>query len=911
MDTRAETSPPADSGAPSERPSDGAITVTRVDDQPATPRWLEGEQRNRRPLESFSIGRFRVLEKIGAGGMGVVFAAYDDELDRKVAVKLVLPDRDASPKEQRRLLEEARSMARLDHPNVATVFETGEHDGGVYVAMEFIRGVTLRQWLREHRELDAILDAYVQAGRGLESAHEAGMVHRDFKPDNVMVDGRGRARVLDFGLALRLAGGADQDDEPPPPSLPSGALDQHQRTVAFAGTPAYMAPEVLAGAPAGPSTDQFSFCVSLWEGLYRQRPFKGASLATLVSAIGSGQITSPSEAGSSGNKIPAWLHDVIARGLSADPEARWPSMRQLLDALEAGDPKVKLRRGVTFVGALLGVAGVVGVVQAREASARRDKVADCEALAQSLDWDESRADAVYEHILSTGAEDAKSIATEASETLTRFADNWRDARVETCMSREVEGVLEPELATKMVNCLEQRRTVFDATVQTFLEIDAGMVTRVTRTMQEFDNLDACREEEKLAHIPELPEDPKQRERVQALELTMARTVVDEHVGTYAHGLEVSRDALATATEVDYLPTLAKAKYRVAVFLEKQGKYKEAVDMWAASFHDAAVVGFDQLAADAAAALSFTEGYQLARYDTGIRWSQLAGIYGERLGELDGLREGRRLDVMAVLLEMKGELEESAETHERSLAMRRAAAGDKHSSIGYGLLNYAFVLEKLGEPERARDNVLEALEIFELHFGRKNPTTASVMLTLANMQRKVEAYAEAAALYAEIESVWAESLPPEHPDFGDLSNSVGNLLRDQGDFEGAAQRHRKALEIHEKAHAPEHPDIAWTRIQLAEVLMELERRGEARPLFEAALATLEGADNADMRGRSRYGLARIAMAAGDRERARRGFAEAKAEFERAEGQHEKWIRRCDEGLAASGATTPLPASAATP
>lgn len=900
VDTRSDPDLRPASQANSDAPSDRPLSVTRVDAEFSEPQWLREASENLAAMEGLAIGRFRVLEKVGAGGMGVVFAAYDDELDRKVAVKLVLPDRNAKAKEQQRLLQEARAMARLDHPNVATVFETGEHQGGVYVAMEFIRGLTLRDWLREPRQLEEILDVFIQAGRGLAAAHEAGLVHRDFKPDNVMIDERGRARVLDFGLALSVTEAPTIDAESETHSAPSGPLDQHQRTVAFAGTPAYMAPEVLGGAPASPITDQFSFCVALWEGLFGERPFQGQSLATLVSAIDSGVPTVPSAGPSGVAKVPGWMQKLVARGLASKPEQRWPSLGALLHALQAGDPKRRMRRGLGLAAAALAVASVAAVVQSRRARETRQAIESCEALAADLDWSEARAQRVHASIANTGADDADPIATEARDTLGRFATNWREARVQVCRESVVDQTLEASLASKMVACLEQRQTVFDATVETFLEIEPGMVTRVSRTMNEFDNLDACRDPKKLALLPELPEDPEQRAAVRELELSMARTLHDEHFGTYDRGLELSNAALERARQLDYLPSLAKAKYRVAVFLEKQGKYDAAVQTWSEAFHDAVLVGFDQLAADAAAALAFTEGYQLARYDTGIRWSELSGVYGERLGDTDGLREGRRLDVMAVLLEMKGELQRSAETHERSLAMRRAAVGDKHSSIGYGLLNYAFVLEKLGEPQRARDMVRESLAIFELHFGRDNPTTASVMMTLANMQRKVEAWDQAAALYDEVEGIWHKSLPPEHPDFGDLHNSVANLLRDQGKLDAAAERHRKALAIHEKALDPKHPDLAWTRVQLAEVLMQLERPDGAQPLFSAALTALEGKEsNVDTRARARFGLAQVAEQSGRSSEAKGRYRRARADFERAEGDFDKWIARCDAGLGRVG------------
>ncbi len=218
--------------------------------------------------EPVKIGRFTVLRRLGAGGMGVVYAAYDEMVDRKVAIKLLQRMR-VGEEAGDRLLREAQALGRLSHPNVIQVYEVGVHEERVFVAMEFVEGCTLEAWEPE-ASLAAVLDVYVQAGRGLAAAHEAGLVHRDFKPDNVLVGNDGRARVLDFGLA-RSAG------EAPPDPASSAELERMgvdttgdrlvtplTRTGAVMGTPAYMSPEQHLGQPTDPRTDQFSFCVALW-----------------------------------------------------------------------------------------------------------------------------------------------------------------------------------------------------------------------------------------------------------------------------------------------------------------------------------------------------------------------------------------------------------------------------------------------------------------------------------------------------------------------------------------------------------------------------------------------------------------------------------------------------------------------
>jgi serine/threonine protein kinase len=282
------------------------------------------------------LGRFAILERIGAGAMGEVFAAYDEQLDRKVALKIVHPAAEACPTSQSRLLREARALARLSHPNVVTVFDSGLEDGRVFIAMEFVRGRTLRAWLSEtHRSWEEILEVFIAAGRGLQAMHELGLVHRDFKPSNVLIDERGRPRLIDFGLVGGLVGGLEGDEGDAPRSADGGAgelgahLDRLTRTGTVMGTPRYMSPEQFQGRAVSAASDQFSFCVCLFEALYERAPFAGDSLDTLEAAVLDGRIEVPPTS----EEIPAALGPVILQGLQRDPGARWPRMEDLLAVL--------------------------------------------------------------------------------------------------------------------------------------------------------------------------------------------------------------------------------------------------------------------------------------------------------------------------------------------------------------------------------------------------------------------------------------------------------------------------------------------------------------------------------------------------------------------------------------------------
>jgi serine/threonine protein kinase len=305
--------------------------------------------------------------------MSTVYRAYDPELDRQIALKLVTRWEDADPEGPARLVREARAMAKINHPNVAAVHDVGLFADGVYIAMELIEGPSLEEWARATaRPWTEILRMYLLAGRGLAAAHDAGLVHRDFKPDNVMVGPDDRPRVLDFGLARRAASGEDDElllpDEqslvdvsrPGRPARPttgedlaeleaeydavrarahepsqtsrasiSGSFDlglEVTHTGIVTGTPAYMAPEQHEGELGDPASDQFAFCVSMWEALYHQRPFAGESYFEIADAIVEGRLVPPPAHA----HVPGWIAKLLERGLAREAHARHPSMRSLL-----------------------------------------------------------------------------------------------------------------------------------------------------------------------------------------------------------------------------------------------------------------------------------------------------------------------------------------------------------------------------------------------------------------------------------------------------------------------------------------------------------------------------------------------------------------------------------------------------
>jgi serine/threonine protein kinase len=431
-----------------------------------------------------TLGRYTILGVVGAGGMGVVHAAHDADLDRRVAIKLLRAASNAE-RGRARLLREARAMARLRHPNVLKVYDAGTAGERVFVAMELVEGLTGAEWLAApdtRRGWREVLSVFLAAGQGLSAAHAAGLVHRDFKPSNVLVDRGGRVVVTDFGLARQTrtdgsstagstasasggapgagggagresgslgsvsgnepagAGGApgpgaaaDDDDAADAAELAEAALAdaaaagapdlELTRPGAILGTPAYMAPEQHRGSPADARSDQFSFCVALYEGLYGQRPYRGHSSAALHAAIVQGRIAAPPR----GSRVPRRLRRILLRGLRAEPEERFASMGELLAALGGvARPRPRALFAVAAGALLVSLGAFVLAVSARPA---RAPVADC---AVSLDrvWDREVAAAVRAVLGQT--EGGGAVFTALAAHLDAGRQRWLDARAQVC-----------------------------------------------------------------------------------------------------------------------------------------------------------------------------------------------------------------------------------------------------------------------------------------------------------------------------------------------------------------------------------------------------------------------------------------------------------------------------------------------
>ena len=322
--------------------------------------WTATSARARTDVELLSagatVGRYVIDAHVGAGGHGRIYAAHDPELDRRVALKVLRAERDDEVGRER-LLREARALAKLSHPNVVAVHDVGVDGERVFVAMEFVPGTSLRQALAGRRPpWREVLELLLPAARGLAAIHAAGLVHRDLKPDNIMIGDDGRVRVVDLGLARAPRRSPDESLASTPGAAAEGTT--LTGTGVRAGTPAYMAPELWRGEAGDARSDLFAFCVTLWEALYGERPFAGRSPAELVMALAGRAPTAPAGA----PELPGWLHRALVRGLSFEPGERYPSMDALVDALGRGLRRARGRWAAAALGVVL--AAAVGLLLA-------------------------------------------------------------------------------------------------------------------------------------------------------------------------------------------------------------------------------------------------------------------------------------------------------------------------------------------------------------------------------------------------------------------------------------------------------------------------------------------------------------------------------------------------------------------
>jgi tetratricopeptide (TPR) repeat protein/predicted Ser/Thr protein kinase len=770
------------------------------------------------------VGRYVIVGTVGEGGMGVVYAGYDPELDRKVALKVLRPERAASPNARARLLREAQAIARLSHPNVVAVHDAGTFGEQVFVAMEYVDGRTLRQWLKEEeRSWREVVDLFRIAGQGLAAAHAAGLVHRDFKPDNVLIGKDGRVRVADFGLARPV--------EPPEAEETLEASGDRSPGLTswgmVLGTPGYMAPEQLRGLSSDARSDQFSFCVALYEALYGERPFAGE----VADAAERGDIRPPREDA----RVPAWLRDVVLRGLSADPARRWASMDELLREL-ARDPGAVRRRWLAAAAVLLAGGGLLAW-----GSALGDASRLCRGAERKLTgvWDAERKDAVRAAFLGTHLSYAPIALDRIEAILDRYTGDWTNMHREACEATRVRGEQSEDLLDRRMFCLDQRLREVDALTGLFSRADADVVERSAALARGLARVDTCADVTALTTRLAPPRDPDLRARVDQVRSAVAEVKTCVDAGRQGEAEPKAEAAVAAARKVDYGPTEAEALFLQGYLQDLLGQTEKAEATTFDALVAAQASGHLEVAARSASELAWVASYSAGRPAEGERWARLAGAIAKGLPGDDALH-AELLRQRAAVLYSEGRFADAAKASSQALTLAERAYGPDHPEVAKILSNLGVFYNELGDNEASIRASLRGLAIRKKLLGPGHPDLAKSYNTLGNAYHDLRRFDESLDSFRRAHTIFQQCYGADHPMSVGVLNNIANVYKDRGQYAEAERQYREVVESTIRIDGQDHPNVAMPLANLAESVLLQKRYGEALEIYRRALSIDEKA-----------------------------------------------------------------------
>jgi len=834
-----------------------------------------------------TVGRYVIIDRLGEGGMGVVYSAYDPELDRKVAIKLMQASSGGSMSggEQAWLLREAQALARLAHPNVVAVHDVGSLSGNrVFVAMELVDGATLRKWLRdEPRTWRAVLPIMAAAGRGLAAAHAAHLVHRDFKPDNVLVGNDGRVRVMDFGLA-RVGGHQDLTED--------GTV---------AGTPAYMAPELYAGKPADAASDQFAFGVTLFEALFGTRPFTREELMSDAP---------PKAKLPADTRVPSKIQRAVLRAIAIEPAQRFATMDALLAELAIdtrGKRRIAIAAGLVGVAAL-GAAGTYVVTA--------NKPEPCRGIDQRLTgvWDPIVKQNVRAGFLRTKLPFAAKSFAQLERALDSYAKEWTSTAVESCRATRVRRDQTEEVLSLRQTCLDQRLDELRALGQVLADPHPLLLDKADKIGGQLEPIANCSNVASLKG-PEPPL-PAIRVQVDGIRKRLAEAKANLIGGKYLLTLVATQKAADEARAINYPPVLAEALHIQATALIATGNTLDAVK----PLTDAIWIGVrarrDDVVTAAALARAMITADTLGKPNEAKLWANVADAFAMRSG-LERVFESRRYMASGIVAALSGNALEAVAAHEkmlqasermlghdnpalwadevmyattliralaypravshfeRAIALRRQNVGDDHADIAMLLSNAGIAYRHTGQLAKARDAFERALAMRERLFGKNNPLLLATLVNFSEyLSENEHAHGKALELI-ERGFVMAKQLPgEEHPSYHETATTKAEILGRLGRVDEARKlfddvlaietrvdsvtlpvTHMKRAELELAQHAyavaashaeqaiakyeaqggSENPELWRPLTRLAQAKLGLGDKAAAKPLLERAIA----------------------------------------------------------------------------
>jgi tetratricopeptide (TPR) repeat protein len=775
--------------------------------------------------------------------MAEVYAAYDPQLDRKVALKILRAARDPSDgRASTRLLREAKAIAKLSHPNVVTIHDAGAVNDRIFIAMEFVAGETLTEWLvRSRRSREEILQVFKGAARGLAAAHAAGLVHRDFKPQNVMVGGDGIVRVMDFGLVRDL--GAPVDDEPRPEPDGAGlevANVDLTRTGELLGTPRYMAPEQFRATSADARTDQFSFCIALYEALYGQRPFAGDNLPDIMANVVAGQIAPvPPKAA-----VPVWIRRILLRGLAVDPAQRFPSMDALLAALES-DPAHRRRKWA--LGAVVLSSLVVLAAGAHRLGEGHRALCTGGAARFAGVWEPGgltteRKAGIQHAFLASGQSYAAEAFRGASRLLDAYVARWTAMYTDACEATQVRGEQSAESLDLRMACLNERFGSLHALVDVFAGADAKAVENAVSAAAALPDLGRCADVPLLRAVIKPPEDEVTRKRVEELRGELAKLVAARDSGRCRVAIPAADALIPKTRTLGYQPLLAEALLAAGEVGDQCGdpvlmlaRLKEAHTAANASRHE-------EVAATSSGAISFYAWNRLDDSATARLWLDVASGDVARL-DRETFATGQ-LAVAAGQIEMEDRQYDRAFADiDRALTILRRVLGPDHPwTINYEL-DRGDWLERAGRLQEALEADRSIVAHYQRVLGPRHPQVGIAVINLGEVLNLLGRYDEGAAAYQQALDILRAS-GADKTLLAWALTGIGRARIGQKSPETAIAPLEEALSIREAIHAPM-PQLAETRFALARALWSRPAsRSRARTIALAARANPESAREID-------------------------------------------------------------------
>lgn len=784
---------------------DQCASCTQVIGSLGVDRQASGEKvRAQSPVslqEGTTLGNYRLKKLLGEGAHGQVWLALDERLDREIAVKVLRPELHQNVLLRERTEREAKSLARLAHPNVVTVYSVEQVGDTLFLTMEYVRGKTLRQWLAQSpRPTEKqILQALLQAAKGLDAAHQSTLVHRDVKPDNIVVGDDGRTRITDFGLAKEpltaeiVNAATSQSDEP----LVSTALTQ---TGAMIGTPAYMALEQLNARPVDQRSDLFGFAVTAWEALYGARPFSAENLTELrARLIGPAPTTA---------KIAdREFHRLLLKSLSSHPADRPASLTPLIAALERATAP-RFQQATTALGASLVALAAVGVV-GYTYSHRSQVIAPCSAQeAPVFSSDTSQ------RILWSVVSKAPSLTAALQQrlrTMTQFQTRLSAEKLGNCRATFIEHSQSTEALDARGSCLRRIEQSLSNTVALLQEADQSTAVRALVLIDELPNLDECSDASRLLPSHRVAPTAALRAQVTEAENEIAAIETKITAGHFADALQQSNALLTKVTAIQWAPLTAQAHRIHALALHRTGNFSEA-----ATEARVSVVQGESNHDDRTVARAWL--IYLGALGAAGRWQQTMDATDLAEAAIQRWQEPSMVGTLHLLKGLAqfnlGSLIAAQSTLESALSERERGS----QPLGPVLSALGHVARARGEFERALTLHQRALAADQSRLGEEHPDVAEDHHNIGGDLRKMHRFSEAREHYMRALRVTTAALGAQSLQAGLSNNSLGLLALESDTPREAAERFASALVILEQA-APQEVSSVLGNSALAQIALQ--------------------------------------------------------------------------------------------